>query len=103
MPKIRKKSPHSAQKIAKSGYEPFSRNNFFFIFSIFFTQPHQIRLFSRVLRSLFDFVFAQRFPKSLPKGSLNLFFYVSTLSGHCDIMWRLVEQVQHKAKSSDWS
>ena len=76
---------------------------FFFIFSIFFTQPHQIRLFSRVLRSLFDFVFAQRFPKSLPKGSLNLFFYVSTLSGHCDIMWRLVEQVQHKAKSSDWS
>ena len=48
MPKIRKNSPHSPQKISKSGYEPFSRNNLFLhFFNFFHSAPPNPAVFAR--------------------------------------------------------
>ena len=49
MPKIRKKSPHSPQKNSKSGYEPFSKNNFFLnFFNFFHSAPPNPAVFARI-------------------------------------------------------
>ena len=56
MPKIRKNSPHSPQKISKSGYEPFSRNNFFLhFFNFFHSAPPNPAVFARIAVFLCEF------------------------------------------------